>query len=175
MVVPHITCGHRTANVTGFYTIQNQEVTEDTTHEVSHVSTRITTDTLCMLYVKAAQKQDMNFHEYCTHIQHMNTEQHHIVMYNRAWCKSYISALRHGENQKGYRIFLSGPGGTGKSHVVHLIQRDMSHFFKHTVKPDEDQPIVFITAPTGSAAFQIGGSTINSAFLLCDNYKSKPR
>ena len=49
----------------------------------------------------------------------------------------------------------------------------MSHFFKHTVKPDDDQPIVLITAPTGSAAFQIGGSTIHSAFLLHDNYKSK--
>ena len=95
-------------------------------------------------------------------------------MYNRAWCKSYISAVRHGQNQKGYRIFLSGPGGTGKSHVVHLVQRDMSYFFKHTVKPDDDQPIVLITAPTGSAAFQMGGSTIHSAFLLHDNYKSKP-
>ena len=51
---------------------------------------------------------------------------------------------------KEYRIFLSGPGGTGRSHVAHLIQRDMSHFFKHTVKPDDDQPIVLITAPTGS-------------------------
>ena len=30
-------------------------------------------------------------------------------------------------------------------------------FFKYTVKPDDDQPIVLITAPTGSAAFQIGG------------------
>ena len=50
----------------------------------------------------------------------------------------------------------------------------MSHFFKHTMKPDDDQPIVLITAPTGSVAFQIGGSTIYSAFLLHDNYKSKP-
>ena len=95
-------------------------------------------------------------------------------MYNRTWCKCYINAVRHGENQERYRIFLSGPGGTGKSHVVHLIQRDMYHFFKHTVKPDDDQPIVLITAPTGSAAFQIGGSTIHSAFLLHDNFKSKP-
>ena len=50
----------------------------------------------------------------------------------------------------------------------------MSHFFKHTVKPDDDQPIVLISAPTGSAAFQIGGSTIRSTFLLHDSYKSKP-
>ena len=74
---------------------------------------------------------------------------------------------------KRIQNFLTGSWGTGKSHVVHLIQRDMSHFFKHTVKPDDDQPIVLITAPTGSAAFQIGVSTIHSAFLLHDNYKSK--
>ena len=95
-------------------------------------------------------------------------------MYNRAWCKSYINAVRHGDKKKGYRIFLSSPGGTDKGHVVHLIQRDMSHFFKHTVKPDDDQPIVLITAPPGSAAFQIGGSTIHSASLLHENYESKP-
>ena len=86
-------------------------------------------------------------------------------MYNRVWCKSYIHAQQHGQKQEGYRIFLSGPGGTGKSHIVHLIQRDMSKFFKHTVKPDDDQPIVLITALTGSASFQIGGSIIHSAFL----------
>ena len=32
------------------------------------------------------------------------------------------------------------------------------------VKADDGQPIVLITAPTGSAAFQIGGLTIHSAF-----------
>ena len=47
-------------------------------------------------------------------------------------------------------------------------------FFKHTVIPDDDQPIILITAPTGSAAFQIVGSTIHSVFLLHDNFKSKP-
>ena len=98
---------------------------------------------------KQQKKQDMNLHDYCTHLQNLNTGQCQKVMYNRAWCKSYISAVRHGENQKGCRIFLSGPGGTGKSHVVHLIQRDMSYFFKHTVKPADDQPIVLLTAPTG--------------------------
>ena len=42
------------------------------------------------------------------------------------------------------------------------------------MEPDDDQPIVLVTAPTGSAAFQIGGSTIHSTFLLHDSFKSKP-
>ena len=100
MVAPNIAHDDSTTNATGFSTIQNQDITEDTTHEERHDNTRHTTDTLCMLYAKAAKNQDMNLHDYCTHIQNLNTEQCHIVMYNRAWCKSYISAMRHGENQK---------------------------------------------------------------------------
>ena len=172
MVAPNIAQGDRSKNVQGFYTLENeQQEKEDTIDAVNHDNTRNTRDTLCMLYAKAACRQDMNFQDYCRCVCKLNTDQCHIVMYNRAWCKSYINAVRHRDNQKGYRIFLSGPGGTGKSHVVHLGQRDMSHFFKHTVKPDDDQPIVLITAPTGSAAFQIDGSTIHSTLLLHDNFK----
>ena len=72
----------------------------------------------------------------------------------------------------GYQIFLSGPG-TGKSHVVKLIQRDMLYFVHNVVNADPDQPIVLMTAPTGSAAFQIGGSTNDSALLLYDGSKNK--
>ena len=36
-----------------------------------------------------------------------------------------------------------------------------------------DQPVVLITAPTGSAAFQVGEATIHAAFLLYDKTKTK--
>ena len=174
MVAPNIVQDDRTINVQGFCTLQNkQQEKEDTTDALSHDNTRNTTDTLSMLYEKAAKREDMNFQDYCRCVHTLNADQCHIIMYNRAWCKSCINAVRHREKQ-GYRIFLSGPGGTVKSHVVHLIQRAMSHFFKPTVKPDDDKAIVLITAPTGSAAFQIVGSTIHSTFLLHDNFKSKP-
>ena len=173
MVAPNIVQDDRTTHVQGFSTLQNeQQEKEDTIDTVCHDNTRNTRDT-CMLYAKAAKRQDMNFQDYCRHVWTLNKDQHHIVMYNRTWCKSNINAVRHGENQEGYRIFLSGLVGTGKRHVP-LIQRGMSHFLKHTVKPDDDQPIVPTTAQTGSAAFQIDGSTIHSTFLLHDNFKSKP-
>ena len=134
LVAPNIAQDDRPTNVQGFCTLQNeQQEKEDTTDAVSPDNTRNTTDTLYMLYAKAAERQDMNSQDYCRHVCTLNTDQYHIVMYNRACCKSYINALRHGENQEGYRIFLSEwPRGTRKSHVVHLIQRDMSHFFKHS-------------------------------------------
>ena len=50
----------------------------------------------------------------------------------------------------------------------------MSYFVRNVVNADPDQPIVLMTAPTGSAAFQIGGSTIDSALLLYDGCKNKP-
>ena len=71
----------------------------------------------------------------------------------------------------GYKIFLSGPGGTGKSHVIQMIEQDMTNMFKHTINPGDDQPIVLITAHTGSAAFHVGGSTIDAAFLLYEKQK----
>ena len=175
MVAPNIVQDDRTTHVQVFSTLQNeQQEKEDTINTVCDDNTRNQRDKLSMLYAKAAKRQDMTLQDYCRHGCTWNKDQCHIVMYNRAWCKSYINALRHGKKQEEYRIFLSGPGGTGKSHVVCLIQRDVSYFFKHTVKPDDDQPIVLITTPTGSAAFQIGGSTIHSAFLLHDNFKTKP-
>ena len=44
----------------------------------------------------------------------------------------------------------------------------------HRINPNDDQPLVLVTAPTGSAAFQVGGSTIHSAFLLYDKSRIKP-
>ena len=44
------------------------------------------------------------------------------MMYNRAQCKSYIEGMQHGQKLNGYRVFLSGSGGTGKSHVLQLMQ-----------------------------------------------------
>ena len=50
----------------------------------------------------------------------------------------------------------------------------MSYFLHSTVNAEPDQPIVLTTAPTGSAAFQIGGSTIDSALLIYDSGTNKP-
>ena len=44
---------------------------------------------------------------------------------------------------------------------------------KNVIQAEDDQPLVLKTALTGSAAFQIGGSTIHSAFLLHDKARSK--
>ena len=57
---------------------------------------------------------------------------------------------------------MSGPGGVGKSHVIRLIHSDTIKLLRLSgcIEPGE------VTAPTGIAAFNIGGMTLHSAFLL---------
>ena len=50
----------------------------------------------------------------------------------------------------------------------------MAYLLNQIILADVEQPIVLVTAPTGSAAYQIGGSTFDSALLLYEHGKSKP-
>ena len=121
MVAPNIGQDDTITHLQAFSTLQNeQKEKEDTTDTVCD-DTRNKRDTLSMLYAKAAKRQDLNFQDYCKYVCTLNNDLCHVVMYNRAWCKSYIHALRHGKKQ-GYRIFLSGPGG----------DREKSHCISHT-------------------------------------------
>jgi len=54
----------------------------------------------------------------------------------------------------GEDIFITGPGGTGKSHVMKII----IDYFKSKYEADEWA----IVAPTGIAALAVGGQTIHS-------------
>ena len=92
-------------------------------------------------------------------------------MYNHQWCKSFVHQYCLGQKIDGYKIFLSGCSGTGKSHVVRLIQCDTAYLLQHVLHPDQDQPIVLVTAPTGSAAYNINGLTIHSALSMNDRSK----
>ena len=123
-------------------------------------------NTLSMLYAKKARKVIMSTDDYHQHIQNHNSGQCQIVMYNQAWCKAAVSAQIHGRLIDGFHIFLSEPGGTGKSHIIQLIRCDVVYSLQQTLLNEPDQPLVLLTAPTGCAAFNIGGKTIHFAFML---------
>ena len=64
-------------------------------------------------------------------------------------------------------MFLSGPGGVGESHVIRLVLvSDTIRILKLSGVFEPDDVIVLLTAPTGVAAFNIGGMTLHSALLL---------
>lgn len=81
------------------------------------------------------------------------------------WCHTFIKMRKTGNGPDPFHLFLTGGAGTGKSHVVTAVyQLFMKQMPGHG--DDPDAPAVLLTAPTGTAAFQIGGTTLHSAFLL---------
>ena len=104
--------------------------------------------------------------EYRKLIRGLNSKQRAMIMYHRDWCKQAVVNLKEGKPVNPCRVFLSGPGGVGKSHVIRLIQSDTWRLIKQSGTVEPDDVLVLLTAPTGVAAFNINGMTLHSAFLL---------
>lgn len=73
-------------------------------------------------------------------------------------------ALRNNTQVEPYKVFLSGPGGVGKSHVIRLVQSDTIKLLRLSGEIGPNDVAVLLTAPTGVAAFNINGMTLHSAF-----------
>ena len=104
--------------------------------------------------------------EYRQMLRSLNKKQKQIIMYNRKWCKKAVRAWRNNQSVPPYRIFMSGPGGVGKSHVIKLIQSDVRKILPLSNRVRPTDVLVLKTAPTGVAAFNIDGMTVHSALLL---------
>ena len=60
-------------------------------------------------------------------------------MFHRDWCKKAVIALKQGKPIEAYRVFVSGPGGVGKSHVIRLIHSDTIKLLRlsGSIEPDD--------------------------------------
>lgn len=67
-------------------------------------------------------------------------------------------------------MFLSGPGGVGKSYVIKMIHHDTKTLLRLSPNIGIDDVPISLTASTGVAAFNIDGITVHSAFSL-NNWK----
>ena len=132
---------------------------------------------LAMKFRAEARKDIMSKEQYFSSMRQLNLEQRQIVMFNRAYVKKCIREIKAGISpEEGYKVFLSGSGGVGKSFVVGLMNRDTIHLYSNSqaIDPsdcfsrsrDPDKPTALLTALTGNAAFNIGGSTIHSTLQL---------
>nr|XP_039256248.1 uncharacterized protein LOC120332966 [Styela clava] len=110
--------------------------------------------------------------EYCNMIRCLNEKQKAIVFHHRKWCKDAVIAIKQNGSVEPYRIFLSGPGGVGKSHVIKLIQHDTRRYFALSRTVDPNDVTYLLCAPTGVAAFNIDGITIHFALLLTNRKAS---
>ena len=114
----------------------------------------------------AANKQEILAAEYRKLLRGLNAKHRQVIMFHRDWCKKAVVALKQGKPIEPYHVFVSGPGGVGKSHVIGLIHYDTlkPHRLSGAIEPDDVTAL--LTAPTGVAAFLINGMTIQSALLL---------
>ena len=130
-------------------------------------------------------------HQYLDMVLSLNQEQREIHDYILQWC--YNQSVSHREkhpvsgnthcpsvsenlnsqhnngtndgtmsNPEPFYIFMTGGAGCGKSHVVRTIVQTATRVL---CQSPNDMPVC-VTSYTGSAAFNIGGTTCHSAFLL---------
>ena len=125
-------------------------------------------DSLNLKYTKEARKELLTTVEYNKYMQQLNEKQKKVVMYHRKWCKETVLALKQNKPIKPYCLFLSGPGGVGKSHVVKLIHTDSMKLLQCAQQITAEDVPILLTAATGVAAHNINGITVHSAFLLND-------
>jgi len=72
------------------------------------------------------------------------------------------------------RLIVLGPGGTGKSFLIRVLVLVIRRWaqLRCLTRPSIQQGVI-LAAPTGVAAFNIGGSTLQSAFNLKVEKKGK--
>nr|XP_021334689.1 uncharacterized protein LOC110440049 [Danio rerio]XP_021334690.1 uncharacterized protein LOC110440049 [Danio rerio] len=91
----------------------------------------------------------------------LNEKQSQIFYKVRQWCLAKVQ----GENPDPFHVFISGPGGVGKSILIKSIHYETSRILsKLSENPGETH--VLLTAPTGVAAYNINAATIHSTFSI---------
>lgn len=88
----------------------------------------------------------------------LNSNQQAVFYYVRDWC----IRKKNGKNPEPFHIFVTGGAGTGKSHLIKCIFYEAKRLLAHLSENPDDQTVL-LTAPTGTAAFNINGMTIHSA------------
>lgn len=91
----------------------------------------------------------------------LNNEQRKLFNHVTKWCHEKVRD----SNESPFRIFLTGGAGTGKSHIIRCIQYHAQKILAPMTESVDDVTVLLV-AHTGTAAFNISGETICSAFKI---------
>ncbi|XP_029948792.1 uncharacterized protein LOC115389532 isoform X1 [Salarias fasciatus] len=98
--------------------------------------------------------------------QSLNLKQASFFYTVREWCIRRVCGLR----PEQFFYYINGGAGTGKSHLIKCIHSEASKILRnvprHCDEVDISKPTVLLTAFTGTAAFNISGSTLHSLLKL---------
>jgi len=105
-----------------------------------------------MAEITTTVRRIVSLDEVNNNIQQLNQDQSRIFTKIR-------SHLECEESDNSLRLFVSGVGGTGKSYLIHVIELWMLG----CRSPENGSITVAIAAPTGLAAYNVGGVTIHES------------
>ena len=108
----------------------------------------------------SVQVNEMTDAEFRKRVQSLNKEQMEFFYHVLHSIKS---------NSQPLKLFLSGGAGVGKSWVLNILFEAITRHFNRLPGEDPDELNVMKVAPTGKAAFNIGGNTLHSAFQIPAN------
>ena len=108
----------------------------------------------------SSHRYDMSDDDYFTLMKSLNHQQLEFI-YDTLHCVKM-------SRQPVYR-FLSGGAATGKSYVLRALRESAERYFRSRAGANHELHWTMTVAPTGKAAFLIGGSTIHSVFHVPAN------
>ncbi|XP_024120187.1 uncharacterized protein LOC112141313 [Oryzias melastigma] len=98
--------------------------------------------------------------------QSLNQQQACVFFAVRDWCIKRVN----GFNPQQFLYYVNGGAGTGKSHLIKSIHAQASNILRRSPRNAEEHdvsgPSVLLTSFTGTAAFQISGTTLHSLLRL---------
>ena len=112
-------------------------------------------------YDTEPRKQELTAAEALAMQRQLNEEQRQIYNHVSKWCDEKARD----STAEPFCIFLTGGAGTGKSHVIKCIRHHAEKAFAQ-LRESSDEKTVLVVAHTGTAAFNISGETVCSAFKI---------
>ena len=97
----------------------------------------------------------------------LNNKQRYAYDVVLSWCRNKMANLNTLKPSKvdPIHVFVTGGGGAGKSHLIKAIYHTVTKTFRHAPMNPE-LPSVLLMAPTGVAAININGTTVNTALAI---------
>ena len=100
-------------------------------------------------------------------VRSLNIKQRHAYDTFLSWCRDTMKNMNSSKpvEIEPLYLFLTGGGGAGKSHLIKTIYHTAVKTFRHPpINPE--LPTVLLMAPTGVAAINIDGTTINTGLAI---------
>lgn len=98
--------------------------------------------------------------EYRQDVRSLNEKQYEIFLHVLKTVKT---------DQTQFFLFITGGAGVEKSKLTKTIYQSLLRHFNTGIESDPEGKTVILTAPTGKAAYHIGGTTIHSTFCIPAN------